>query len=425
MKRLISIAVVAVLVVIVGVFVLRAKPEKPMASPGVTGHPKQVELGEYLARAGDCVACHTKRGGQPFAGGLEVPTPFGTMYTPNITPDNETGIGKWTDDDFWRAMHEGKSKDGSFLYPAFPYNNYTKVTRADSDAIFAYLMSLQPIRNQVPLNQMNPPFNRRELLAGWRTLFFTSGVYQENPKQSKEWNRGAYLVEGLGHCNACHGARNILGAVRDDDVGGGLIPVQNWYAPSLTSSRESGLGDWSIEEIVDLLKTGVSARGAVTGPMAEVVLNSLQYMTDEDNRAMAIYLKAQRQDSAPPSPGQVRPTYEQTEAMYKRGGEIYEKMCAECHMPKGEGVPRVYPPLDNNKSVTIDYPVNAIRLVLSGGFPPSTQGNPRPYGMPPFGQDLNDDDIAAVVTYIRQSWGNKAPAVSPAEVARFRGVPID
>lgn len=406
----------------------RAGPQpKPTPQPSAQAKAdfKQVARGEYLALAGDCLACHTVRGGKTYAGGLPMNTPFGTLYTPNITPDPETGIGKWTADDFWRALHEGKSPDGSFYYPAFPYPNFTKVTRQDSDDMYAYFMALPPVRQPNKPHEMSFPFNQRPLLAPWRALYFNQGVYQPDPKQSAQWNRGAYLVEGLGHCNACHGSRNVLGAVRDDDVGGGVIPMQNWYAVSLSSKRETGLGDWETKEIVELLRTGVSPRGAVYGPMSAVVYHSLQNMSLGDLTAMAIYLKSQTQSGAPAEPRQVKPTEEQTEAMMKQGAEIYEKQCASCHGPKGEGVPRVYPPLALNRSIVTNYPINAIRMVLVGGFPPSTEGNPRPYGMPPFAQDLSDAEVAAVVTYIRQSWGNRAPAVSHAEVARARGVPAD
>jgi mono/diheme cytochrome c family protein len=424
MKRSVPFAFVALVAVTAAVFMFRR--EGASAPPqAVSGSSEQVARGEYLARVGDCIGCHTVRGGRPYAGGFEMPTPFGALYTPNITPDPETGIGKWTADDFWGALHEGKSKDGSLLYPAFPFTNYTKVTREDSDAMYAYFQSLQPVRQPNRPHEMGFPYNQRQLLYGWRTLYFTEGVYKDNPKQTKEWNRGAYLVEGLGHCNACHSTRNVFGAITaDDDYSGGLIPVQNWYAPSLTSSRESGLGDWDIKEIVDLLRDGVSARGAVFGPMATVVQHSLQYHTLGDLTAMAVYLKSQIQ-KAPPEPRQVKPTGLQTEAMMTQGAEIYKKHCADCHRPRGEGVPRIYPPLVNNEAITMGYPINAIRMVLVGGFPPSTEGNPRPYGMPPFSQDLSDQEVASVVTYIRQSWGNNAPSVSPAEVARARGVPMD
>jgi cytochrome c553 len=205
---------------------------------------------------------------------------------------------------------------------------------------------------------------------------------------------------------------------------GALIPVQNWYAPSLTSNRETGLGDWEIDEVVDLLKTGVSARSAVFGPMATVVYDSLQYLTQTDLAAMAIYLKSQTRDDEP-GPAQFKVPAAQAEAMVKQGSKLYEKHCAECHQRRGEGVPRIYPPLVNNEAILMRYPINAIRIVVNGGFPPGTQGNPRPYGMPPFSQDLNDEEIAAVVSYIRQSWGNHALPVSPAEVSSARGIPVD
>jgi mono/diheme cytochrome c family protein len=262
--------------------------------PSATRIPAQTD-GEYLARAGDCIACHTARGGEPFAGGLEMLTPFGSLYTPNITPDPETGIGKWSADDFYRALHEGKSKDGSLLYPAFPYPSYTKVTRADSDAIYGYIMSIAPVKRKSTPHKMQFPYNQRNLMIGWRTLYFTAGEYKPDPSQSAEWNRGAYLVLGLGHCDACHTSRNMLGAtVKDKELSGGLIPLQDWYAPSLTSNREAGLGQWEVEEVVALLRTGISKRGVVFGPMAQVVHDSLQYITEADTQAMAVYLEVAR-----------------------------------------------------------------------------------------------------------------------------------
>jgi mono/diheme cytochrome c family protein len=424
MKRALVVGIVAVIVVVAAVLLLRPA-ERGAPTPEAKGEGSQIGRGEYLALVGDCLACHTVRGGKPYAGGLPIPTPFGTLYTPNITPDPETGIGKWSADDFWRALHDGVNKDGQYLYPAFPYTNYTKVTRADSDAMYAFFMALRPVPQPNTPHEMRFPYNQRQLLLGWRTLYFKAGEYEPNPKQSAEWNRGAYLVEGLGHCNACHASRNILGAVKEDDIGGGLIPVQNWYAPSLSSARETGVGDWDVKDIVDLLRTGVSPRGAVYGPMSAVVAHSLQNVTLGDLTAMAIYLKSQAQTSAPAEPVQVRPTEQQTADMMKRGGAIYEKHCADCHQPDGKGVPRIYPPLAGNRSITTPHPINPIRVVLFGGFPPSTEGNPRPYGMPPFYQDLGDEDVAAVVTYIRQSWGNSAASVSHAEVDLGRKVPVD
>ncbi|MEP7244344.1 MAG: cytochrome c, partial [Gammaproteobacteria bacterium] len=248
-----------------------------------------IARGEYLARVGDCVACHTKHGGRPFAGGFAMPTPFGTLYSPNITPDRQYGIGDWSANDFYQMLHTGRSRNGALLYPAMPFPAYTKVTRADSDAIFAYLSSLTPIREPNRVNELRFPYNNRSLLMGWRALYFREGEYAPDPRHTKEWNRGAYLVAGLGHCATCHTAINALGGSSDDRAfAGGLIPMQNWYAPSLTLNKEAGLGEWSIEDISRLLKDGISSHGAVYGPMAEVVHNSLQYLTDADVRAMAV-----------------------------------------------------------------------------------------------------------------------------------------
>jgi mono/diheme cytochrome c family protein len=424
MKRLALLVVCATVAVLAASCSKQEPPATPQAKSDT--RPENVVRGQYLAAVGDCYACHTVRGSPPYAGGLDIPTPFGKLYTPNITPDKETGIGTWTADDFWRAMHEGKSKDGSFLYPAFPYTNYTKVTREDSDAIYAYLMTLTPVNLKSKPHDMRFPYNQRELMAGWRALYFTPGVFKENPNKSKEWNRGAYLVEGLGHCNACHATRNVLGAItKDDDYSGGLIPVQNWYAPSLTSSRETGLGNWELREIVDLLRTGVSERGAVFGPMAAVVQHSLQEMSMVDLTAMATYLKEQAEYTAPEPWLASERSAAEVATMMVAGEKIYKEHCESCHQPNGEGVPRVYPPLANNRSIMMRNPINPIRMVLNGGFPPSTEGNPRPYGMPPFYQELNNEQVAAVVTYIRQSWGNTARPTWSVEVERSRGVPAD
>ncbi len=388
--------------------------------------PQEMSRGEYLARAGDCVACHTARGGEAFAGGLSMPTPFGTLYTPNITPDSETGIGKWSADDFWRALHEGRSRDGSLLYPAFPYPSYTKVVRADADAIFDYLKSLTPVRKRNRPHDMAFPFNQRKLLLGWRALYFESGEFSPHKGESAEWNRGAYLVQGLGHCDACHTSRNLLGAtVKSKEFSGGVIPLQDWYAPSLTSNREAGLGQWDVKDVVDLLRTGISRRGVVFGPMAQVVHDSLQYLSDADARAMAIYLKSIVQESAPAEPTQIRPTEGQSREAYEQGAKLYDLHCKSCHQANGAGVPPIYPPLANNQAINMDYAVNPIRMVLFGGFPPATRGNPRPYGMPPFAYTLNDGEVAALVTFMRQSWGNRGSAVSAADVSKHRSVALE
>lgn len=384
-----------------------------------------VARGEYLARAGDCIACHTMPGGKLFAGRRPMATPFGTLYSPNISPDKETGIGKWTASQFYSMMHTGHSPDGSLLYPAMPFAAYTKMTRKDSDAIFSYLKSVPAVRLANRPHDMRFPYNNRSLLLGWRTLYFREGEFKPDPAQSVEWNRGAYLVQGPGHCSMCHTAINALGGSSESKAfEGGLIPMQAWYAPSLTSNKEAGLGEWSLEDIANLLRTGVSDRGAVYGPMAEVVYDSLQYLSDDDIRAMAVYLK-----SLPPHGDEATApsitAVEDKDRLYPLGSKIYDAQCATCHGAKGRGKLPQFPPLANNQSIQMDSSVNPIRMVLNGGYPPGTTRNSQPYGMPPFAQSLSDEEIAAVVTFIRTAWGNHGTAISVKDVNDLRSAPLD
>ncbi|QOY96029.1 cytochrome c [Massilia sp. UMI-21] len=393
----------------------------PSTSPQAwAATPENIARGAYLARAGDCVACHTARGGAEYAGGRALDTPFGRLYGPNLTPDPDTGIGRWSADDFWNALHNGKSRDGRLLYPAFPYPNYTRVARTDADALFAYLRSLPPRRQPNKAHELDFPYNQQALLAGWRLLYFRPAGFTPQPARGAEWNRGAYLVEGLGHCSACHSSRNRLGAT-GEALSGGLMPTSGWYAPSLTAGGEAGVGDWDREHIVALLGTGVSPRGAATGPMAEVVARSLQHLTRADLGAMATYLK-----SLPATEAPVRESGERaSEPLLAEGRRLYGAYCVDCHGADGKGKAPAYPPLAGNRAVSLSPPVNAIRMVLNGGFPPGTAGNPRPYGMPPFSHELNDAQVAAVLTYVRASWGNAAPPVAVPDVNRYRSVPLD
>ena len=396
-------------------------PQRVPAVAASRPDPSVIAHGSYLARAGDCVSCHTAPGGVPYAGGYTLKTPFGAFYPPNLTSDNETGLGRWTSDDFWRALHEGKGRDGLLLYPAFPYDSYTRITRADADALFAFLKAAPAVHAARPAPALDFPYNQRELLVGWRALYFKPGVFEPDVAHDAAWNRGAYLVDGLGHCSACHSQRNALGASdAENPLSGGVIPTSNWYAPPLTSNPETGLGTWSVEDIEALLKSGVSARASVYGPMAEVVRNSLQFLNDADIRAIAVYLKSEAgQGAVPKSDG---PPGNELAAMMDRGAKIYDLRCKGCHLSSGAGQPPAYPPLAGNGSVTTRTAINPIRLVLHGGFAPSTRDNPRPYGMPPFGYVLNERDVAAVVTYIRRSWGNEASAVAPGEVEKARSI---
>lgn len=410
----------AVFALAIGYFLTHPGMLMPGDTPAAPNATTQlITKGEYLARAGDCVACHTMPGGQEFAGGRAMPTPFGDLYVPNITPDEETGIGAWSADEFYRMMHTGISRDGTLLYPAMPFASYTKVTRADSDAIYAYLMSVAPVRQRNRPHALRFPYNKRELLVGWRALYFRQGEYRPDPQQSAQWNRGAYLVLGLGHCAMCHTAVNPLGGSSESKAfEGGMIPNQNWYAPSLTSNHEAGLGNWSIQDIKDLLQSGVSRRSTVYGPMAEVTYNSLQYLSDEDVEAMAVYLKTLPQRDAEPPPASQERLVDP--GVMELGREVYARQCAMCHGDEGKGAPPGLPPLAGNQSITMASPVNSIRMVLNGGYAPGTRKNPRPYGMPPFNHVLDDQEAAAVVTYIRVAWGNAGTPVQPEQVNTLR-----
>lgn len=428
MKRILLSSILAIVLIVAMVLGIQTfyDPGSGDAGVPVANVAQQIALGRYLVQAGDCMACHTQRGGVPFSGGRVIPTPFGKLYSPNLTPDTATGLGNWTANDFWRAMHNGKSRDGRFLYPAFPYTNYTKITRADADAMFAYFRSLPAVHQSNKENELRFPYNQRILLAGWRALYFRPGLYESDPSRTADWNRGAYLVQGLGHCNACHTNRNTLGATEQNvDLAGGMIPILGWYAPSLTSDAEAGLGNWENQHIVSLLKSGVSPRATVFGPMAEVVSDSLQHLSAPDLDAMAVYLKSLPQTALPPLSNEMEVTADQSIAILTRGAQIYHDQCIQCHQKNGSGLPPAYPPLAGNRAISMQSSINPIRMVLNGGYPPSSDTNPRPYGMPPFGPTLNDADVAAVVSYIRNSWGNRAPMVSPVQVGRYRAVPID
>lgn len=426
MKRILSALAIVVLglLIIVGIEMM---PGRASAQSGTlaANTPEQVMNGAYLARAGNCMACHTVRGGNQYAGGRALATPFGSIYSSNLTPDKATGIGSWTPDDFWRAIHEGKSKDGSFLYPAFPFPNYTKVSRSDSDALFAYFQTLAPVKQQNRSPELRFPYNQRILLAFWRALYFTPGEYQAQPGQSAEWNRGAYLVQGLGHCSACHAGRNALGgSIAEQGLGGGIIPMQNWYASSLASDPDTGLGGWQASDIGELLKTGTSQRGTAFGPMAEVIGESLQHVTSADVQSMATYLKTLPASDAGSRAVSVRVAGD-VQAILQQGAKLYEQHCAECHGANGEGMAPAYPRLSGNRHLSGDTSINLIRIVLNGGYPPSTGGNPRPYGMPPFGPTMSDAEVAAVLSFARANWGNRGGLVSAVDVSRLRGAPAD
>lgn len=395
----------------------RAWPERfgSEAEDTSTPHANPVVAGEYLARAGNCIACHTAPGGADYAGGRVIPTPFGNVYSSNLTPDHETGLGDWSADEFWRAMHYGRGRDGRRLNPAFPYTNYTQITRADSDALLAYLQSRPAVSSPNKPSELRFPYNTQIALLAWQALYFKPGVMVANPAYDAAWNRGAYLVEGLGHCNACHTTRDALGGIREQaNYAGGPIPMLGWDALPLVGAH---LPD--AKELPELLRTGVSAREVMTGPMAEVVFHSLQYLSESDIAAMSTYLLGLPQTDIPAPTRVPQVSVEERERLMALGEKTYRQHCTDCHGEQGEGEARIHPALAGNRLVTAPSARNAIQTLIYGGFPPSTAGNPQPYGMPPYGHQLSKAEMAAVLTYIRNSWGNAAAPVSVPELERY------
>ncbi|RYF06638.1 MAG: c-type cytochrome [Comamonadaceae bacterium] len=413
---LLSLAAMAM--AIVAVLYWQGAPTPQGEQPDVVAvDASTVARGAYLARLGNCMGCHTSRGGAPYAGDRAITTPFGTFYTSNLTSDEATGIGAWTANDFWSAMHHGVSKKGRLLYPAFPYTSYTHVTRADSDALYAYLRTVPAVAQATRPHALRFPYGTQVALAVWRSMYFRPRAWQDDPQRSPEWNRGLYLVQGLGHCAACHTPRNALGASSEAHwLRGGAVAGQNWYAPSLADPSQAGLQNWSVEDIVALLRVGTSERGSVSGPMAEVVRGSTQHMSDADARAMARYLQELPEHAQSPADHAAAPA----PAEMQKGQAIYKQHCAQCHGEAGEGVEGAFPALAGNRAVLLHTPSNVIAVVLRGGYLPATAGNPRPHGMPPFLQTLSDQEIADVSTFVRNAWGNRASAVGTIDVYRAR-----
>lgn len=377
-------------------------------APGYTA----IARGLYLVRAGSCASCHTARNGEPFAGGHAVLTPFGAIYATNITPDKDTGIGNWSEADFYRAMHDGLDRQGNHLYPAMPYPWYTKVTPDDVRNIKAYLDTLKPVRQVNRPSDLPWPMTDRRVMAVWNKMYFNKGTFTPNAGKSAEWNRGAYLVEGLGHCAACHTAINFAGASRGKPLQGGLVAGS--FAPSLASGLRDGLGSWTNAEIVEYLKSGSNHKTAAAGAMAEVVANSTQFMSDTDLAAIATYLKDL---PAPESETTISDLDKKTQAL---GAAVYVDNCAACHMDGGQGQPHVFPQLKGSSAVQATRAETMVRVVLAGAGVPATESKPTGLKMPAFDEKLDDAQIAAVVSYIRNAWGNHASSASASDVAKMR-----
>jgi mono/diheme cytochrome c family protein len=375
----------------------------------------QIERGRYLAIAGDCTSCHSVPGsGQPFAGGRSIETPFGIVVGANITPDSETGIGAWSDESFVRALREGKGHDGELLYPAMPYPNYTKLSESDALAIRAYLNTVRPVRNAVVSNKLPFPLDIREGMAAWNALYFTSGEFKPDSTKTAEWNRGAYLVEGLGHCGACHTPKSALGGDDRAHTFQGSA-LQGWFAPNITNDNERGLGGWSVTDIVAYLKNGHNSTSASTGIMAEEITLSSSHMTDADLTAIATYLKALPGQTASLPAG-----ISASDPKMVAGEAIYADECSACHGLDGKGVPYLFPSLAGSPNVRSADPASLIRVVIEGARSVATAGEPTGPGMPSFAWKLSDDQAAAVLTYIRNSWGASAPIVEASQIAQAR-----
>ena len=375
----------------------------------------QIERGLYLAILSDCGSCHTVPGSnQPFAGGRAIETPFGNIVAPNITPDPETGIGSWSDEQFDAAIRKGIRHNGSRLYPAMPYNTYTKMSRDDVLAIRAYLNTVTPVRHAAAATNLPFPFNIRAAMGVWNALYFKEGEYQPNPNQSAEWNRGAFLVDGPGHCGACHTPKTFLGGDKTDQYLRGSY-LQGWSAPDITNDTRLGLGAWSKEDLVAYLKSGHNRiTAAATGPMGEVVTLSTALMTDGDLNAIATYLKSLpgRTDAPAALPA--------NDPSMVAGAAIYRDQCSACHGLDGKGVAELFPSIANSTMVRSDDPTTSIRIVLRGARSVGTSAQPTAPGMPSYGRQLDDDQVAAVLTYMRNSWGGAAQAVTPARVSQVR-----
>jgi mono/diheme cytochrome c family protein len=375
----------------------------------------RIERGRYLAVLGDCAGCHTAPGGAPFAGGLALQTPFGTLVAPNITPDPETGIGNMTNDDFLATLHEGRGHNGKRLYPAMPYPAYTKMTDDDVLAMRAYFATIAPVKNPVVSNQLPFPLNIRLAMAFWNGLNFTSGRYQANPQKSAVWNRGAYIVEGPAHCGTCHTPKTLLGGDKNNVALTGAT-LQGWFAPDITNDTRKGIGGWSTDDLVQYLKKGTNNWTLASGPMAEAVSHSTSQMNDDDILAIATYLKDSGEGGVSGKPAVAAAN---TNVM-RAGAAIYKDSCAACHKDSGQGEANLFPRLAGSGLVQSDDPTTLARVVLHGTRAVATAGAPTGPAMPAFDWRLDDAQVAAVLTYIRSNWGNAAEAVPATAVAAQR-----
>lgn len=418
------------------------------AEPAVAANPAPavapaadpvVERGRYLARAGDCVSCHTGPSKVPFAGGLPMKTPFGTIISTNITPDKDTGIGAYTEAEFARAVREGVRRDGKRLYPAMPYPSFTRLTDDDTHALFVYFQQgVAPQAAKPPPTELPWPFSMRFLMVGWNLLYLDKGTYEPDTARTAEWNRGAYLVQGLGHCADCHTPRGMLGAIKasserkgDSYMAGALI--DDWLAQPLRHMDRPTAAQWPTADMVSYLQTGRIAHTAAFGPMSQVVQNSTQYMRTDDLAAISTYLQSIGAPDGTPPPtvtpqaavvaaADKQPATQQLRAgtVEGAGAMVYLNNCNACHRSNGTGADSTFPALAGNSVVAAKDPTSLIRIVLAGSAMPATVKAPSALAMPDFGWRLTDANVADLLTFVRASWGNQAEAVTPAQVAGVR-----
>jgi mono/diheme cytochrome c family protein len=416
----------------------QAQPQ-PVAAPA--SQDPQVLRGAYLAKAGDCVACHTVDRKKPFAGGAPLATNFGTIYSTNITPDPTHGIGQYSYEDFAKALRQGVAKDGHYLYPAMPYPSYAKINDADMQALYSYFMhGVAPIPQTNLASNLSFPFNIRALMVGWNLMFLPKqGAFQPDPQQSVEWNRGAYLVQGLEHCGACHTARGAAGQEKaldgHDDAYLGGYTLAGWYAPSLRGPQSDGLRGWSQADLSAYLRSGRTEDGAAFGPMAEVIEHSTQFLSDSDLNAIGTYLisvktagnaSSNSNNAAVPIKTNGSVDTDPTAVAFRgghinsSGAELYLNNCNACHRSNGNGAVPTFPTLGHNAVVVSSDPSSLIHIVLSGSHMPSTEKAPTPLAMPDFGWRLSDQQVADLLSFVRSSWGNQASAVTADQVAKVR-----
>jgi mono/diheme cytochrome c family protein len=428
---LLSLAVLIAVAVLIYAFIPTRTHQIASLRPGAD--KALVQRGRYLATAGDCVTCHTAPGGKQFAGGLAIASPLGSIYSTNITPDRETGVGTYTLDDFDRAVRHGLAKDGSSLYPAMPYPSYARIDDDDVQALYAYFINgVAPVRAENRAAGIPWPLSMRWPLAIWRKTFAPSvETVAFDPKRypNAKSAHGAYLVQGLGHCGSCHTPRAVtlqekaLDDSSEEYLSGGQV-IDGWFAVNLRGNEADGLGNWSAQDIVDTLKGARNIHAAVIGqPMSDVVVHSTQHLTDDDLESVASYLKMLAPAPTDKSGFKSDPA---TAAALRagidngRGAELYVDNCSACHRTDGKGYANVFPEIADNSSVLADDPTSLVHLILAGGSLPSTAVAPSPLGMPGFGQRLKDEEVAQLVTFIRNSWGNHASNVAAALVSSIR-----